>query len=335
MKHTISCCFLLLFLVGMVPFVYLVPFVAVQTPTVSHSGHPASSALPVPVVKQPQLSQAMQEPVLLYDRDTGEILTPELTEYLVGAAAGEMPANWPEDAIKAQMVASHSYLLYNKAQGGCEGGGWIEVAPTRMEGYLTPEIRKKRWGDAWEENENRLQALAAEIADALILYDGQPAAACYYAISQGHTEASQNVWNEALPYLQGVDSEWDKSADGYAQSVEYSSQQMYDALVMNLGITPEGSPDRWFGATKWRSTGYVETIEVAGQEISGTAFRQALALRSACFSVSCKGNSFYILTHGYGHGVGLSQWGARLMAEDGHSWEEILQHYFPGTEIRQ
>ena len=80
-------------------------------------------------------------------------------------------------------------------------------------------------------------------------------------------------------------------------------------------------------------TGYVDTIEVAGQEVAGTAFRQALALRSACFSVSYSGEVFHILTHGYGHGVGLSQWGARRMAEEGASWQEILAHYFPGTEI--
>ena len=140
---------------------------------------------------------------------------------------------------------------------------------------------------------------------------------------------------EALPYLQGVESEWDKTADGYAQSVEYTSQQFYDALVMNLGITPEGEPEEWLGATRWYDTGYVDTIEVAGQEVAGTAFRQALALRSACFSVSCSGDMFRVLTHGYGHGVGLSQWGARRMAEEGADWKEILAHYFPGTEIAE
>ena len=333
MKHTFSCCLLLLVLVGLVPLVYLIPSVAGADHALSLPE--ASSAAPTPSAEEAPTPEIIREPVLLCDMDTGELLTPELKEYLVGAAAGEMPASWPDQAILAQMVSCHSYLLYCKAQGGCEEGGWIEVAPARMQGYLPPELRRQRWGDAYEENEARFEALAAQVEDALILYEGQPAAAFYHAVSQGHTEASQHVWDEALPYLQGVESEWDKTADGYAQSVEYTSQQLYDALVMNLGITPEGEPGEWLGATRWYDTGYVDTIEVAGQEVAGTAFRQALALRSACFSVSYSGEVFHILTHGYGHGVGLSQWGARRMAEEGASWQEILAHYFPGTEISE
>lgn len=334
MKQTFSCCLLLLILVGLVPFLCLIPTLSVTQEIPLPSPPVAETEIPLEKAEQNEVPPpAHSEPVILYDKDAGEILTPELTEYLVGAAAGEMPAGWPDDALMAQMVASHSYLLYSRAQGGCEGGGWIEVAPARMEGYLTPEIRALRWGDTAAENEARLQALAAQVQSALVVYQGEPAAACYHAISQGHTEASQNVWEEALPYLQSVDSEWDKNADGYAQNVEYSSQQMYDALVMNLGITPEGRPENWIGRTAWRETGYVETIEVCGTAVAGTAFRRALSLRSACFSVSYAGGTFTILTHGYGHGVGMSQWGARLMAEEGKSWQEILRHYYPGTEI--
>lgn len=336
MKQTFSCCLLLLVLVGLVPFLCLIPGLS---PSDEGFLLPSPSPKPETAAAEPApddpSAPVYSEPVLLYDRDADEILTPSLTEYLVGAAAGEMPAGWPDDALMAQMVASHSYLMYSRAQGGCEGGGWIEVAPARMEGYLTPEIRRLRWGDAAEENEARLQALAAQVQHTMVTYEGEAAAACYHAISQGHTEASQNVWEEALPYLQGVDSPWDKDAEGYTQSVEYSSQQMYDALVMNLGITPEGGPESWIGSTAWHETGYVETIEVCDTPVVGTAFRRALSLRSACFSVSYDNGAFHILTHGYGHGVGMSQWGARLMAEEGRSWREILQYYYPGTEIAE
>ena len=141
------------------------------------------------------------------------------------------------------------------------------------------------------------------------------------------------MWEQALPYLQGVDSPLDKNAEGFAQSVEFTPQQMADALSAQLGITPGGDAGSWFGETQWYDTGYVRSIEICGQSVAGVKLRQALGLRSNCFSISLSGGNFFVSTHGYGHGVGLSQWGARLMAEQGAGWQEILAHYFPETTI--
>ena len=258
---------------------------------------------------------------------------PHSAKYLVGAAASEMPATWPEQALLAQMVASHSFVLYQKEHCEDPAAGWIGVAPARMQGYLTPEVRAARWGEHAQEFEEKLQALAAQVSHVLLLYDGRPAAACYHAISRGRTEASQNVWEQALPYLQGVDSPLDKNAEGFAQSVEFTPQQMADALSAQLGITPGGDAGSWFGETQWYDTGYVRSIEICGQSVAGVKLRQALGLRSNCFSISLSGGNFFVSTHGYGHGVGLSQCGARLMAEQGAGWQEILAHYFPETTI--
>ncbi len=118
-----------------------------------------------------------------------------------------------------------------------------------------------------------------------------------------------------------------------AQSVEFSQQQISDALAGALGIELSGDASGWFGATQWYNTGYVQSVQVGGQSVAGVQLRKALGLRSNCFSISFSEGKFFILTHGYGHGVGLSQWGAHLMAEQGADWHEILAHYFPGTEI--
>ena len=107
------------------------------------------------------------------------------------------------------------------------------------------------------------------MADALLCYDGAPAAACYHSISAGHTEASQNVWLTALPYLQGVESPWDANVADYEVSVTYSLPQM-TAMLQSLGLTPEGEPAGWFGAPQWDDAGYVAQMEVCGTAFTGT-----------------------------------------------------------------
>ena len=179
-------------------------------------------------------------------------------------------------------------------------------------------------------------ALADGVAGALLCYGGAPAAACYHSISNGVTEASQNVWTSALPYLQGVASPWDKTADGYETTITYSCEQV-DAILQGLGLEPETladtAPAAWFGAAQLDEAGYVASMSVCGEAFSGTRLRRALALRSTCFAVQYADDTFAFTTRGYGHCVGLSQHGAQSMAEGGADWREILTYYFPGCEV--
>ena len=161
-------------------------------------------------------------------------------------------------------------------------------------------------------------------------------AACYHSISNGVTEASQNVWTSALPYLQGVASPWDKTADGYETTITYSCEQV-DAILQGLGLEPETladtAPAAWFGAAQLDEAGYVASMSVCGEAFSGTRLRRALALRSTCFTVQYADGTFTFTTRGYGHCVGLSQHGAQSMAEGGADWRELLTYYFPGCEV--
>ena len=294
MKQVVLYALFLLLLVGLLPLICLLPQASaaaaeafsgpVLPAAESPSGAPPETASSEAAPPSPAPDAAPADgTILLQDSDTGALLTPAVQEYLVGAAASEMPATWPEQALLAQMVASHSFVLYQKEHCEDPAAGWIGVAPARMQGYLTPEVRAARWGEHAQEFEEKLQALAAQVSHVLLLYDGRPAAACYHAISRGRTEASQNVWDQALPYLQGVDSPLDKNAEGFAQSVEFTPQQMADALSAQLGITPGGDAGSWFGETQWYDTGYVRSIEICGQSVAGVKLRQALGLRSNCF----------------------------------------------------
>ncbi|HIZ29676.1 MAG TPA: stage II sporulation protein D [Candidatus Fournierella merdipullorum] len=299
---------------------------------------PAAQFLAPEAEQEPEATgSADSEVIRLWDAGSQQVLEVPLLEYLIGAAASEMPVTWPDEALKAQAIASHSYALYQRDRASADKleGAWFSADPARRQGYMTREVLQSYWGEAFEANWARLEALFTPILHQVLTYEGAPAAACYHAISNGQTEASENVWSEALSYLAGVDSTLDLTAEGYEQTVTYTTQQMYDAIVLAVpGAEPEqGKPESWFGEASYTAAGYVDEIRCAGVFIRGTDLRTALGLRSACFSIQYADGVFSVTTKGYGHGVGLSQYGASAMALTGKSCAEILAHYYPGTAL--
>ncbi|WP_294499532.1 SpoIID/LytB domain-containing protein [uncultured Gemmiger sp.] len=331
-RRTLFGAVLLAGLAAAAPLLCLIPLFAPQAVPGPQAGStdPAGSGTAAPAPAATDRPQPLD--ILLWDESAGQAVSLPAREYLMGAAACEMPIDWPDEALKAQMVASHSWALYQLAQGDSSGTA-ITVNSAQCSGWTSAQVLQSRWGDDFAANWQRLGELADTVLYQLVLYDGQPAATCYHAISCGHTQASQRVWAQALPYLQGVDSAWDAQADGYEVTIQYSAQQVSDALYAGLNIDTQGNPDQWFGEILWDSAGYVDTVTVCGQAVTGPQMRSALSLRSACFAIAWQDGQFVITTRGYGHGVGLSQAGARAMAAGGSSWREILAYYFPGTEI--
>lgn len=333
MKKTLFYVLLLGFLAAAAPFAALL-LPAGQPPAPVTEATPAPTA-EIPSLTPPPLAETPADAadaeadadLTLYDAAVGQTITVPVREFLIGAAACELPPDWPDDAILAQMVASHSYAL-------SLGDASLQVNSALCAGWTDSAVLQARWGESFAENYDRLSALADEVSGALLCYEGAPAAACYHSISAGKTEASQNVWVTALPYLQGVDSPWDTTVADYEVTVTYSAEQMV-MMLQGLGLTPDDSPGDWFGAVRWDDAGYVEQMEVCGTEFSGTALRSAFSLRSASFTVAYTDGAFQLTTHGYGHGVGLSQYGAKAMAEGGAHWREILTYYFPGCEITE
>ena len=280
------------------------------------------------------LTAAPDETVLLHDSGAGQDFSLPMRDYLIGAVAAEMPISWPDEALKAQAVACHSYILYCRDHRGADDAPWLTVDPARRQGCLTGPVLRSYWGADYEANYARLAALVDQVAGAVLYYDGAPAGASYFAISNGMTEASENVWDAPLPYLRPVDSSADRAADGYEVTITLSDAQVSAALASALGLSTAGvDPAAWFGRPALTASGYVASLPVCGQTVSGGALRSTLGLRSACFDIRRQDGGFAITTRGYGHGVGLSQWGAKAMAEAGQSWIEILAHYFPGTSL--
>ena len=307
--------------------------------TVLGPSAPASSAA-APEPETPDAaslppSDRDSETFLIADQSDGAVVSVPRRDYLIGAVAAEMPITWPDEALKAQAIAAHSYALYCRDHAAEPASGWLSVDPVRRQGYLTDAVLRSYWGTAYEENYARLSALVDSVLTDVLYYGSAPAGASYFAISNGMTEASENVWGTALPYLVAVDSSTDLNADNYLYTVQFTAEQMQQALA-GLGLLPDpAAPANWFGEAALTPSGYVASLPVCGQSVTGPALRKALGLRSACFTVQYQEGSFLLTTKGYGHGVGLSQWGAKALAEQGQSAEEILAHYFPGTELRR
>ena len=296
----------------------------------------SAASEPAPPASQPEATPSTDaETFLVEDQGTGQVVELSRREYVLGAVAAEMPVSWPDEALKAQAVAAHTYALYCRNHTTLQSGAWLTVGPARRQGCLTELALRSYWGTTYEQNYARLSSLVDEVLEDVLYYENTPACTSYFAISNGQTEASENVWGSALPYLVSVDSSTDLAADNYQYTITLSATQVQQALA-SLGVSANlAAPENWFGPAELTSAGYTKSLTICGQTVSGTALRRALGLRSTCFVVQYQSGNFSFTTRGYGHGVGLSQWGAKAMAEQGASYADILAHYYPGTQLRQ
>lgn len=291
---------------------------------------PAPAASPTPVPEGRTLK--------VLDTGSGQVVEIGLEEFVLGSVASEMPHTWPDEALKAQAVASRSYALARAAlNDGSDPdlqGADFSADPARHLGYVRQQEMQEMWGTEYETIYARLSGLVAQTAGQTLQYEGETALACYHAISNGRTEASENVWTAALPYLSGVDSALDATSPDYEVTTSMTESEVKRALETAFpDIRPEGDPGGWFTAPVYTEAGYLDKMTVCGAEVDGGALRSALGLRSSCFSASYADGSFTFVTKGYGHGVGLSQYGAYALALTGQTYDAILASYYPGTVL--
>ena len=317
--------------------VYLLPMVTLLIPQTDRSSSTVSDLSGASSAP----AQPDEDSLLILDEETDTVMTVSIHDYVLGAVAAEMPMTYPNEALRAQAVAAHSYALAVKAQ--CDGsdptlkGAYFKADPVRRVGFVTDEVMQLLWGDAYEENKARLESIIEPVLDQILVYDGQPALACYHAISNGKTESSENVWGTALPYLVSVDSSLDLQSPDYEQTITMTAQEVLEGLSANFaGLDLSGDPSGWFTQLEVSDAGYVQKVHIGQVICKGPDVRTALSLRSAAFTITyTEEKVFSITTHGYGHGVGMSQHGANAMALAGKTYEEILAHYYPGTQLSQ
>ena len=252
---------------------------------------------------------------------------PDMDTYLVGVVLAEMPASFETEALKAQAVAARTYTQKAKTTGGKHGDGSVCTDPACCQAYIAEEAYLARGGT--QEEADKVREAVFATSGLVLTYEGELIEATYFSCSGGSTEDAAAVWGTDVPYLQAVSSPGEEEAAHYTDSVTFTPAEFQSALGTELTGNPEG----WFTITTYTEGGGVAAMTIGGQVYSGTQLRALLGLRSTAFTVAATRDKITITTKGYGHRVGLSQYGADAMAVTGSNFEEILAHYYPGTSL--
>ena len=274
------------------------------------------------------------------DSMSGTVSEVPLRDYLIGAVGAEMPASYEPEALKAQVVACHTYAERIRRQNTEKPDPLLKGADfsddsSRYQAFFTEEEMRQFCGDAYEEAYEKIAAAVDAVGDLLLCSAGEPIAAAFHVISSGETESAETVWGNALPYLVPVTSDADRKAPDYEETVSIPPDTLQKALTAQIpDCSFSGQPAEWFSEPVCSKSGTVLQIRCGDKAWSGQLMREILGLRSACFTVQFDGTVFLFTTYGYGHNVGMSQYGANAMALDGCSFQEILAHYYPDTTLQ-
>lgn len=287
--------------------------------------NPTPDNTTAPAASTTQPGSALQ-PVMLPVLVDGQVSQLDIETYTVRVVLAEMPASFEMEALKAQAVASRTYALRTCADGQKHNGA-VCTSYRCCQAYMTEEAYLQRGWDP--DNVARVQAAVYATAGQVLTYDGQWIRATYFACSGGCTEAAVTVWGKEYPYLQSVKSPGEEETVYYTDTAKFT----FEAFQEALGIALTGSAHTWFGAITYTDSGGVETLEIGGVVYRGTTLRSLLSLRSTIFEVIVSDQDIVFLTKGYGHRVGMSQYGAEAMALEGCDYRQILQYYYQDVEI--
>ena len=275
----------------------------------------------------------------IYMEDNEKILDVNVEDYVIGVVASEMPINFNEEALKAQAVAARTYYYSKRLENCTKAHGGEICSSTHCQVYMNKEDRLNSWPkDKGEEYWDRAVNAVNSTKDEVLTYNGKiimhPQ---FFAVSSGKTESFADVFSEDIPYLKSIESLGEDIAPKYKSNIELSLEDFTSKVnntfrEANLKANDLANEVRIISNT---DGGSVKKIKLGDVEIKGTDFRKLFNLNSANFNVSINKSRVVIDCTGYGHGVGMSQWGARVMADKGADYKEILKHYYTGIEIKK
>ena len=258
-----------------------------------------------------------------------------LEEYLVGVVAAEMPALFEEEALKAQAVAARTYAVYQMESQGITVDDLMENGG---QSYQSLAERQENWGESFSTYESRIRTAVEETAGEILVYEEEPILAVFHAISSGETESAENLWGgQDLPYLQSVASPQDETSLEYTYQHTFSLEEAA-ALLQQADpqlVLASGSLKEQMQVLSRSDAGYIQSIQIGNRTYTGQQIRTALGLRSTDFTVEENGDEITFTTYGYGHGAGMSQYGANALALEGYSYDDILHYYYTDVSLKK
>ena len=254
----------------------------------------------------------------------------EAVDYLVGAVAAEMPASYHTEALKAQAVASYSYLMWVKENSDNPGYD-ITSDPSTHQGYLTDDEMKEKWGDKYDSCKNKIQEAVSAVYGEYLTYKNEPVLALFHAISPGMTQDSKAVWQSELPYIKPKSAPGDTLSPDFDSEVSVPCQKLRE--LFSLGNKAKDS--ELIDISELSDTSFIKEINLGEKTVSAGDLASKLGLRSPYFTAEYNQGNYIFKVRGYGHGLGMSQYSADYMARQGSDYKEILTHFYEGTKIEK
>lgn len=308
---------ILLFVITILPTLIVIPFAEATTNIDWEESH--EQTITEDDTNQPYVAVMRSQ--------TGEIEEVPLEKYVISVVASEVPADFEIEAIKAQAVAARTYIVQKLAQ---STSGEYDVTDTvDHQVYKNFDELRNIWGVDYSWKMNKIMQAVEETKGKILTYDGKPITAAFFSTSNGYTENAEDYWQNEIPYLKSVQSPWDEQSPKFIQQEIFELSEVLQKL--NLG---NHSAIQVSNIVKTQSN-RIKEITINGKTFTGREVRELLGLRSNDFTIEQKGTHIIFTTKGFGHGVGMSQYGANGMAKEGKTYEEIVKHYYQGIDISE
>lgn len=256
---------------------------------------------------------------ILYNDNEKQI---DFEDYVLGVVACEMPISFNDEALKAMSVAARTFAMYKLDN----NPNYVMKTTTSDQCYRDNDKLKSKWGSSYDKNYSKLKSIIDETKGQYMTYNDEIIISFYFSTSNGYTENCENVFSQKLDYLVSVDSSFESELNYNSKDSKISIKDFFSKLGISESKINSIEIDR-------SNTGRVNNIIINNHKYKGTKFRKLLGLRSTDFEIKYDSNYVYFTTKGYGHGVGMSQYGANEMAKLGYKYDEILKHYYTGIKI--
>lgn len=285
----------------------------------------------IPIINGIVNKNVQTDTVKVYDIKNNKLLEINQTDYIVGVVSAEMPIEFEFEALKAQIIASRTYLA-SKVK--CDKNPIADICTdsTHCQAYLSLEDLKVKWGSNYNKYITKIKNAVKETKDLMIYYQNKPIKAVYHSTSSGKTENSKDVWANDLPYLKSVDSSVDKESPKYVSEFTVTLSE-FISILKNKYNDIDFNNEIFSDITRSEGGG-VKEIKLFNKKLTGNEIRSIFNLRSSNFNIESNDNNIYFKVFGYGHGVGMSQYGANFLAKKGYNYKDILLHYYTGVDIK-
>lgn len=272
-------------------------------------------------------------PVTLVSRAEGRVYRFNLEEYLVGVVAAEMPARFELEALKAQAIAARTLAVRRMKRFGGQGCQHFRNTdfcddPSEHQAWLGEVSLRKRWpGWSYYGYYNKIKRAVRETQGIIMTYQDRPIDAVFHSTCGGETASAKDVWNNEIPYLKRTKCDFDKHSPRYRNSFFFTWRQL------ERGFKVPGGLFKTIRAESLTSQGRVLALKLGNKLIKGNEFRSKLGLTSTCFTWKTTDSGLFFTVTGYGHGVGLCQYGADGLAKKGWRFHQILKYYYQSVSF--